>query len=102
MMSDNIISDFNVIIEKIRVHKIIPLIIRNLEKYPMKKGELERYNLPKFKYNIVNKCVAEECPICLENKTSFNQTNCKHLFCTDCFGGIQNHRCPLCRANLLA
>jgi hypothetical protein len=41
-----------------------------------------------------------DCPICLENKSRFNQTNCNHLFCTDCFIGIRSNRCPLCRANI--
>ena len=43
---------------------------------------------------------ARECPICLESKTRFNQTRCNHLFCTGCFINIQNHSCPLCRANI--
>ena len=43
---------------------------------------------------------ARECSICLENKLRFIQTNCNHLFCTDCFPNIQNNSCPLCRANI--
>ena len=76
--------------EEINLESFLPLVIeklRHAEKSP-------------FDDDIVYKHTLEECPICLENKNDFNQTICNHLFCTDCFGGIQNHRCPLCRNSL--
>ena len=77
-------------VEEINLESFLPLVIeklRHTEKSP-------------FNDDIVYKHTLEECPICLENKNDFNQTICNHLFCTDCFGAIQNHRCPLCRNSL--
>ena len=77
-------------VEEINLESFLPLVVeklRHAEKSP-------------FDDDIVYKHTLEECPICLENKNDFNQTICNHLFCTDCFGGIQNHRCPLCRNSL--
>ena len=49
----------------------------------------------------------DECPICLEELTSCIETDCGHLFCSECLMKWQDKepnsppfRCPSCRKNI--
>ena len=47
-----------------------------------------------------------ECPICLDNIISEDQTEivvlgCKHIFHYECIVKIQNNSCPLCRKTII-
>ena len=49
-----------------------------------------------------------ECPICYEEKQSFDclETNCNHKFCNDCMTSMlktttnKSPCCPMCRTNI--
>ena len=43
-----------------------------------------------------------ECPICFEKlKGLFKITTpCNHIFCLNCFVGLLDKKCPLCRADV--
>ena len=87
-------STYTNILRKSNIEEYLPNIIGKLQC-------IEMTPLPIWNPVVVfDEEHARECPICLESKTQFNQTNCNHLFCTGCFIGIRNNICPLCRANI--
>jgi hypothetical protein len=107
--------DARVIINKLHIEEYLPNIIGNLQYIEIVEPPqipvvvrpvvvIPVVVIPEVVRNIIvfDEENARECSICLENKYRFNQTNCNHLFCTDCFPNIRNNSCPLCRANIYA
>jgi hypothetical protein len=44
----------------------------------------------------------DDCPICLKEKITICQTNCKHSFCLECFNSVlkTSTNCPCCRTEI--
>ena len=41
------------------------------------------------------------CPICYTNERNHICLPCKHLFCEGCLDNLDEHKCPICRNNIL-